>query len=724
MATLKTAEVPIFEHDHFAGEVVDTVHFPHLQLLQGGTIPVVVSHEDGGTNRLLSSLSSLHGRSYVLNLQPEASEDDATEAWPDQYGNYYTSVSTKGDNLSTPDILRSRTAPSGFIPYGLQEGDSLLRVLRASKVLRQAGVDTEWTVRITQPKLLVFDSELVDSDTFKRLLLDQRVKKDSEQFNPEDVSEITIALAGMEFFVTYRAMSAAERLPDMFDGNNLNMPVIQKAIGIYNQLATHRKSVLEELSLPEKLNEDDVKQYLGVVLPRLIGYHFGKLHDMNLVHGYPHAGNVNILGGLVDLDSVTGTILELGDEENSEYKLAKDFSTLTLGLFNTYPTFLDDNHYPHNPHYTGRINLFTQYFKQRNFEQSEPKKKLALFCAVHDVTDAHQLYGGGNRSGILAQLIPKTERAIEEFVLKTKSDTKKSIPVNKIARELYWRQIEGSETLIWEQAVHFAGLAKGDEYLLQGRLPTHGELEQGLMLHLGADEDNERPFSNAILQVSIIPYLQENGYFSGDRKYTISLPDKLLRELACTILDIGPEYAYSITPDTVSVINSGVFDKVAPIFLPDFDEFWSEFKQLFRERYLKTTDLSVVQDQSLLTLKEDALQDYENYWFYEHSGISRYFKNVPKEVVENYISTNGVTRRAVDTAEELLQTEYVHDECICLLITDGSFDDYKEEFPEEDSSYSYLQFFDTNQTPSNATYAIFLIKQNDGTFKMEYNAIK
>jgi hypothetical protein len=731
VAELKTAEVPVFDHDVFAGDPVDTAGFPHTEMLSGDTVPVVVEHVDGGSNGKLYSISGIHRRSYVLHLPPESDSEDQEGMWQDQYGNGFSAVSTKGNNLSNPDIIGSITAPSGYIPYGLQEGDSLLRVIRASQVLRHAGVAAEWPIRIAQPKQLPFGAESVEPRKFKSLLLDHVGRQSQEGFNPKELAKVAGVLGGMEFYITYRAMSAAERIDDMFQyDEDHQLPLVAKAISLYNRLAPRSASTFGPLGLPESLSPDDTAGYLGVVLPKLIGHNYGTLHEMGLTHGYPTAGNVNILGAIVDLDSVQGKPLELGDSDNSTQAIADDFGKLAVNIFGQYPTLPDSTASP-NLAMTARLNFLRTYLDERKFSEGDPQKRLGLFAAIHRGFEGYQLYGSRERSGLLPQIMPEMEETLETFMDTVAEEVKRTISAKELAKEIYWRQIEGQEGSIWEYAGHAAGLWTNDDYFLQGRLPTAEELEEGLMLYMGADEGEKRVFNTGLIRVCVIPFLQDKGSIR-DNMYANRLPVNVLKELACKMLGIAPEpeHMKAVTEETARAMNDGIFEWTAQGFLPDYDEFWVEFKKLFREQHIESTDLSIVPKQDLLTLPQEALEPYEHFWFHDSTGLERSYKNVPKEVVEAYIADNGVDIQEVATSEEVLQTEYVSEDCTRLLISDGSFDDYEEIFPPDETSNepSYLQFYDTKQREkqqqNHATYAIFLYKRPDGSYRMEYNVLK
>lgn len=165
-----TARIAGWEHTSVKDEVIDKVGLPFLPAIFSDSIPAVVRPEllkalgtAPGNEIPLDQISPSHARSYELG-----SATQVTGIWGDCYGNRYTSLSYKGNNFSNPDIMRSSTAPSGFMPYGLQEDDALLRVLKSSRMLRENGISTEWLVAVVEPASLPYDDEMVSQHEYKK----------------------------------------------------------------------------------------------------------------------------------------------------------------------------------------------------------------------------------------------------------------------------------------------------------------------------------------------------------------------------------------------------------------------------------------------------------------------------------------------------------------------------------------------------------------------------
>lgn len=350
---LRSELVDCYWHNHVDDEPVDTEGLPVDETFFTLQVPSAIEHEAGASDERLKSPGSNHGRSYEVNI-------NTPEFWQDRYGNYFSTLISKGNNFSRPDVMRSLTAPSGYIPYGLQEGDAILRVLRASRLMREATVDTEWIVRVTEPKVLYFEGEPLDPAEYKKRLLAKLIGRKmmvedngsddvDDRYDDEELGTIASELKRMDFFITLRALAINERALDVLtDWKALNLAVIEKIFETYNRLADKRAEDIEALDLPRKLwlgtkplseftdlsqvfdqNEvmirnANIDSYCTFVLPSLLGMNMAKMHNNGLVHRFPTLTNVTSLGGIVDLDSVSGEPLNLGDEPITIEEMAED----------------------------------------------------------------------------------------------------------------------------------------------------------------------------------------------------------------------------------------------------------------------------------------------------------------------------------------------------------------------------------------------------------------
>jgi|GEM_PF-6977104 len=353
MAELHVDTIPCFLQDDIQGEVIPErpTNFPFsTEFLDELTdnFPVLIGTTNSGkegtinitspeADTRLRSLSHHHGRSFEVFVgEPEASET-ALGLWGDEYGNRFTSLSTKGNNFSRNYILRSLSAPSGYMPYGLQETDSILRVVRASRLLRESGVDTEMIVRMVEPEHFIWsnrdesdtsdtpvaDREMVTLPEMKRrLLLDYWENISKEKNAMEQFQEVTTAIEAMSFFITLRATGIGTRLDDFFGEPEECRKQVKKTFSILN-MQLDRFAPEQETPLDSERYED-VEYYFTGLLPRLIGKNIALIHELGLVHNFPSTGNTTQIGGIVDLDGVQGPLLGLGDEAPTSAQYVED----------------------------------------------------------------------------------------------------------------------------------------------------------------------------------------------------------------------------------------------------------------------------------------------------------------------------------------------------------------------------------------------------------------
>jgi hypothetical protein len=351
---LVTTQVETFPHRSIAGELIDVEGLPFEDEFFRGTVPVVTEHEAPAKNGVLRCVGLGHQRSYELT--PAIEDDSGPQSyWHDRYGNVFTTLVTKGNNFSEAALIKPA---STYNAYGLQEGYALLRAMRASKTMREAGVDTEWIVRIEEPTQLNFDGELIAPAEYRRRMVIKLVGSAAlslegaqkfglhleEKPTEQEIGEIAETIDKMEFFVTLRAMATPYRVQDLMGASFLNYPALEEVFATYNSIAPLRRTDFELLDLPFNLNlppleeilnsKGDVGLYFTEILPKLIGLNLARMHGITniddpspaaLTHQFLTPGNVTALGGIVDLDSVKGKELGLEDEPSGYAAIARDF---------------------------------------------------------------------------------------------------------------------------------------------------------------------------------------------------------------------------------------------------------------------------------------------------------------------------------------------------------------------------------------------------------------
>lgn len=326
MSELSTTDIPGWVHTSLQGEDIFDATIPSTLRLPDDSTPVVldeeVAHLFEPSAIELRHVSKHHGRSYELGPNATRNRLGRIAVWRDEVDNPYTSFSLKGNNFSHGTVMESSTAPSGYIPMGLLESDALLRVIRSSRMLREAGISTEWISRVFEPQHLIYKGELVSQQEYKRrLLLDTANEK-----GIEEMVNISAALEPMTFFITGRSMEINDRLADFsYDTKDTAPARLKHIFRVYN--ATH---VDDEGFKPLYYsNQADRTRFFRRIFPSLLGINLAKLHNMGLVHTFPTLSNVTILGGLIDLDSIKGEPLLMEDIAINRADTHNDLATIT-----------------------------------------------------------------------------------------------------------------------------------------------------------------------------------------------------------------------------------------------------------------------------------------------------------------------------------------------------------------------------------------------------------
>lgn len=324
MSELHTTDVPGWVHPEVQGEVISDEGVPAWAKLPDNISPVVihesVSDKFPQSQYVLESISPHHGRSYELVGRKQDLNLGRIALWKDDCDQVYTSHSTKGNNFSMNSIMESATAPSGYIPQGLLESDALLRVIRTSRILRENNISTEWISRVFEPEKLIYQGEMVSQTEYKQRLLEDTMRTKGLV----EMAKIAKAIEPMTFFITNRSMEINDRLLDfVHDDKDASFARLERIFTAYN--ATHQNDdTFKELKVG---SEKDRKRFFNQLFPNLLGTNLAKLHNLGIVHTFPTTSNVNILGGLIDLDSFRGVPLNLGDEQITLADRVRDLRT-------------------------------------------------------------------------------------------------------------------------------------------------------------------------------------------------------------------------------------------------------------------------------------------------------------------------------------------------------------------------------------------------------------
>lgn len=283
------------------------------------------------TTVTLHQPSNAHQRSFELHGEA------FSKPWHDEHGNRYGAFTLKGNNFANPGVMRHPTAVNEFIAWGLQESKIIERVLKASEVLRERNVSTEYIVGLAEPQAYPYAQlgysttayDLLPLAEYRRRIVDSYWKSLPK---PEQSFDKLVDMQGkfndMTFYISMRATDSAYRFDDLTAGHKTRRQEV------YDEINKQWLLPDEEPLSAEK--REDWARYIQKYLARPFGDNLARLH-VDLAHDFLHGLNITALGGIVDLDSVHGEPLGFGDEPIDNVDRAKDFLQAAKALFTASP---------------------------------------------------------------------------------------------------------------------------------------------------------------------------------------------------------------------------------------------------------------------------------------------------------------------------------------------------------------------------------------------------
>ena len=327
----------------------------------------------------------MHGRSF----QDAKGHVFNFEQLVDEFGHNYEAVSMKGIDTSRAAAQIYSVEPNGIRVLGCMDASTYSRCSQASRIMREAGILTEFPFYYARPKLFIdpFHPEIRTTlRSFKRDLYDNYVTEQIEQnrrctssYNDagnikykrgaklDDAYFVGDALDEMQFGVMYRGMLSNLRLNELFYIGDSE--TIEHHINLAIRALQKRKPTnFECWNDIEGLNPDlqvDRRFYLISTLPKLMAENLARFHEIGGYHKYLHAGNWTLCGEIVDLDSVRHAFIE---EEDLKYTtLANAFNDF-MWTVSSIADSLQDVGTPEG-NISQAVKLFTDnYCKARNFE--------------------------------------------------------------------------------------------------------------------------------------------------------------------------------------------------------------------------------------------------------------------------------------------------------------------------------------------------------------------
>lgn len=367
----------------------------------------------------LRIISPLHRRSFEL-----AFGQNTKISWQDEFGNYFSEFSIKGNNLNDPDVSLSETAPSGFLFWGLQESDAMLRILRVSRILRANGIDTEAILKVIEPDSFPVNGEDSSLGDFKKHLINkiwegnkQEDEKQGGELTRTDIPQLSKALEGMRFFITVRAHLVSERLSDIAiaisEGPEVFMAMMSKIFQSVN-IAEKIQATKNSGHKPYSFNVEDsesIQTYFQDYLPKKIGTNLGKLHAVGLVHYHPTGHNISAAGGLYDLDSVGGELTQFEDNGANNQLFNGDLKEALLsrreypGIDQIIRELRNKGILPPNARDNFIHSLLDAYFKNRG-------EDFDIMPYLNTIFDASGEFSDVEETPLLSFLLRKTEQTL------------------------------------------------------------------------------------------------------------------------------------------------------------------------------------------------------------------------------------------------------------------------------------------------------------------------
>lgn len=288
-------------------------------------------------------LTTSHGRNITLN--PNNTSLPINNFTIDEFGNHYNAVSIKGGLCQRPTISVSGSEPNGLKVYGMQDASVFKRTRQASRFLRENGILAEYVCMQARPKYFPMVGGGRDSKNmavaplvaFKRHILSL-----SEKNRPGVSRYINDRLTGLRLGLTVRSFMTPVRVEDICLLSEQMMSVYLRQT--IDSLHKRRTSHYPTLELVRELNPDNESHqqiYVSTLLSQLIGEGYSALHNLGVVHTYPHEGNITLAAEIVDTDSLKGQGLFDDDDKVSPVNILTDLLRLIAGQYSASTTLRD-----------------------------------------------------------------------------------------------------------------------------------------------------------------------------------------------------------------------------------------------------------------------------------------------------------------------------------------------------------------------------------------------
>lgn len=250
----------------------------------------------------------------------------------DEFDNTYNSLNIKGCDLTDPHLFKTLTAAREYIIHGLQESLVMERVIRASRVLRENGVNTEYICGLALPESFLVgsqDSGIDDKESIElpELLehmsgeLAKQLVANGDTRHPLEIKlEMIERFQDCDYLITYRAMDSPFRLGELHDPEK------------YDRFKAFLMREHEGKEVATFMRDLEVEEYISGLLAFWLGSNMARMHEAGLYHKHPVRFNLTAFGGIVDLDSCEGEPLGLGDNPIGGKEEVHDVATAISAL--------------------------------------------------------------------------------------------------------------------------------------------------------------------------------------------------------------------------------------------------------------------------------------------------------------------------------------------------------------------------------------------------------
>lgn len=367
---LHSLTIDAIDHTSIQGEPVPQTNLPFRQCPLPFFSQVSVNSEefsDAETDNIVK-VSRVHGRSSLLRTG-----ETPQLFFSDEYGNIFSALTSKGNNFENVRVLNREG--SRFSINGLEGSSSMVRILKASSVMRRDGIDTDLVVRVKEPETVPFGGGMISLSEMKKRLFEHALEnysRENSQFGDEDISRLARFFANNTFFITTRGTQVAERLADPHktrDELRQSVRATFRYVNFVNAIGGN----------PERFDiekDEDLERYFTDYFPKKVAQNMARLHNLGLVHTSFFDHNVNLAGAIVDLDAVVGPVLGLGDSENT----MQDFIDDAVEALTVIATgnILDPNHLKKSI-----SNFISSYIVERGFEDNLFDHIREIFSLLH-----------------------------------------------------------------------------------------------------------------------------------------------------------------------------------------------------------------------------------------------------------------------------------------------------------------------------------------------------